>query len=79
MQFLGVSKSILFDKSYNAKRRRNSMFQVRQTEEMINKTFRMPSSLLDELTKIAEQEKISVNNLVRQCCEYALSNMKVEK
>ena len=55
------------------------MFQVRQTEEMINKTFRMPSSLLDELTKIAEQEKISVNNLVRQCCEYALSNMKTEK
>ena len=79
MQFLGVSKSILFDKSYNAKRRRNSMFQVRQTEEMINKTFRMPSSLLDELTKIAEQEKISVNNLVRQCCEYALSNMKTQK
>lgn len=51
------------------------MFQVRQTEEMINKTFRLPSSLLEELTRIAEQEKVSVNNLVRQCCEYALSNM----
>ena len=55
------------------------MFQVRQTEEMINKTFRLPQSLLDELTKIAEHEKVSVNNLVKQCCEYALANMKAEK
>ncbi len=57
----------------------NAMFQVRQTEEMINKTFRLPQSLLEELTKVAEQEKVSVNNLVRQCCEYALANMKAEK
>ena len=55
------------------------MFQVRQTEEMINKTFRLPATLLEELTKIAEHEKVSVNNLVRQCCEYAIANMKVEK
>lgn len=55
------------------------MFQVRRTEEMINKTFRLPSNLLDELTRIAEQEKVSVNNLVRQCCEYALSNMGKER
>ena len=57
----------------------NAMFQVRQTEEMINKTFRLPQSLLDELAKVAEHEKVSVNNLVRQCCEYALANMKAEK
>ena len=57
----------------------NVMFQVRQTEEMINKTFRLPASLLDELAKVAEHEKVSVNNLVRQCCEYALANMKAEK
>ena len=55
------------------------MFEIRKTEEMINKTFRLPASLLDELTQIAEHEKISVNNLVRQCCEYALGNMKKEK
>ena len=52
------------------------MFKVRQTEEMINKTFRLPRNLLEELTKVAESEQVSVNNLVRQCCEYALSNMK---
>ena len=61
------------------KGRINPMFKVRQTEEMINKTFRLPQSLLDELSRIAEHEKVSVNNLVRQCCEYALQNMKAEK
>ena len=55
------------------------MFEVKQTEEMLNKTFRLPQSLLEELTKVAEHEKVSVNNLVRQCCEYALANMKSEK
>ena len=55
------------------------MFRVKQTEEMINKTFRLPQSLLDELSRIAEHEKVSVNILVRQCCEYALANMKTEK
>lgn len=52
------------------------MFEVKQTEEMVNKTFRLPVPLLDELTKVAEHENVSVNNLIRQCCEYALANMK---
>ncbi len=55
------------------------MFRVQQSEEMINKTFRLPSSLLEELAKVAEHEHVSVNNLVKQCCEYALKNMKTEK
>ena len=55
------------------------LFKVKQTEEMINKTFRLPQSLLEELTKVAEAEHVSVNNLVRQCCEYALANMKAER
>ncbi len=55
------------------------LFKVKKTEEMINKTFRLPQNLLEELTKVAEAEHVSVNNLVRQCCEYALNNMKTEK
>ena len=54
----------------------DAVFEVRQTDEMINKTFRLPMPLLEELAKIAEHEKVSVNNLVRQCCEYALAHMK---
>jgi len=52
------------------------VFEVKQSEEMVNKTFRLPAPLLEELAKVADREKVSVNNLVRQCCEYALSNME---
>ena len=55
------------------------MFEVKQTDEMVNKTFRLPVPLLEELTRVAEHKSVSVNNLVRQCCEYALANMKAEK
>lgn len=55
------------------------VFEVKQTDEMVNKTFRLPMPLLEELTKVAEHEKVSVNNLVRQCCEYALDNMRSDK
>lgn len=51
------------------------MFKIEKTE-MISKTFRLPATLVQELQKIAQQEKISLNNLVKQCCEYALKNFK---
>ena len=55
------------------------MFKIQQNEQTVNKTFRLPVKLMEELTRVAAEEKISVNNLVRQCCEYALKNMKTEK
>lgn len=55
------------------------MFKIQQNEQMVNKTFRLPPRLVEELTRVAAEEKISVNNLVRQCCEYALNNMKPDK
>ncbi len=55
------------------------MFKIQQNEQMVNKTFRLPPRLVEELTRVAAEEKISVNNLVRQCCEYALNNMKTDK
>ncbi len=51
------------------------MFEVKKPE-MTNKTFRLPTELVERLTKIAQQKGISVNSLVRQCCEYALENLK---
>lgn len=51
------------------------MFKIEKTE-MINKTFRLPTNLVQELQKIAQEESISLNNLVKQCCEYALRNLK---
>ena len=49
-------------------------FSIRKSE-MVNKTFRMPEELVSKLEKVAQQNKVSVNNLVCQCCEYALENL----
>ena len=43
--------------------------------EMVNKTFRMPAELVERLNIVAQEQKVSLNNLVCQCCEYALNNM----
>ncbi len=43
---------------------------------MINKTFRLPINLIQALQIIAQNQGISLNNLVKQCCEYALNNIK---
>lgn len=51
------------------------MFKVKK-EEYVNKTFRIPVELLKKLEALAQNEKVSLNNLVIQCCNYALNNMK---
>ena len=51
------------------------MFKV-QKEEMVNKTFRLPSKLIEELQKVAQNKGVSLNNLIKQCCEYALCDKR---
>ncbi|MCI1273910.1 MAG: hypothetical protein LKG27_05705 [Clostridiaceae bacterium] len=51
------------------------MFKI-QKEEMVNKTFRLPVTLVDRLYELAQLKDISLNNLVKQCCEYALNNIE---
>ena len=53
-------------------------FRIRKTE-YINKTFRMPKTLVDELGVAAQAANISVNELVIQSCQYALENLVLEK
>ena len=43
--------------------------------EYVNKTFRMEKKLVEQLEKLAQNENISVNSLVIQCCNYALDNL----
>ena len=52
------------------------MFVVSRKNEMVNKTFRFPATLLDKLEEIAKRNDISVNSLVMQMAEYALANME---
>ena len=50
------------------------MFDVNKPEA-VNKTFRMPAALVERLTKVAQEKKVSMNYLIIRCCEYALDNM----
>ena len=54
------------------------MFDVKKPE-MANKTFRLPVELIKRLDTVAQQKGVSMNNLVLQCCEYALDNLKDEE
>jgi len=53
------------------------MFVVKKTESL-NKTIRMPSNLIEQLEKLAHVNDISFNQIVIQCCEYALSHLSEE-
>lgn len=50
------------------------MFKVKKPEH-ISKTFRMPLELVKKLEILAQEKDVSLNNLVIQCCEYALENI----
>ena len=50
------------------------MFKIKKLE-YINKTFRFPSELVKYLEILAQQKQVSLNNLVVQCCEYAIENI----
>lgn len=43
-----------------------------------NRTIRMPDALIEKITKISVEQDVSFNQVVVQCCEYALENMKSE-
>lgn len=51
------------------------MFHVERTEYG-NKTFRLPIDLIRTLEQVAQRENVSVNQLVIQCCRYALSHLE---
>lgn len=51
------------------------MFHVNRTE-YVNKTFRLPLDLAERLEQVAQKERVSMNQLVVQCCRYALDHME---
>jgi predicted HicB family RNase H-like nuclease len=50
------------------------MFVVRKPESS-NKTIRMSNDLIEKLEKLASEKDISFNQLIVQCCTYALENI----
>ena len=54
------------------------MFEIKTGEAMMNKTFRLPVVLVKRLETTGKKAGVSVNNLVRQCCEYALGQVQTK-
>ena len=54
------------------------MFEIKK-KEYVNKTFRMPQELIRKMETLAQDKQVSLNNLVIQCCEYALKNLDEDK
>lgn len=54
------------------------MFEIKNQQKS-NKTIRMPNELIEKLQNIADKNDISFNQVVVQCCEYALDNMLNQK
>lgn len=50
------------------------MFRI-EKPEMVNKTFRLPAELVKHLQEVAQQQGVSMNNLIVQCCNYALKHL----
>lgn len=41
-----------------------------------NRTVRMPDTLIERISQIAAEQDISFNQVVIQCCEYAIDNLR---
>jgi len=54
------------------------MFKIRKGYDSESKTFRLPIELIEKLDIIATQNKLSLNQLVIQCLNYAVDNIDVE-
>lgn len=50
-------------------------FKIKK-QEYVNRTFRITKELADQLSQVAQEEDISVNELVVQSCQFALEHRK---
>jgi len=54
------------------------MFRVNQKSERVytTKTFRFSRKMMEKVERVAAENNVSTNELVRQCIEYALGDME---
>ena len=50
-------------------------FEIKK-QEYVNRTYRITKELAEELSKVAQEENISVNELVVQSCQFPLEHRK---
>jgi len=53
------------------------MFKIQKDNPKANvqTTIRFDDKLYDEIKALSDQEEVSINSLVLQCCRYALDNL----
>ena len=51
------------------------MFQIEKPEK-VNGAFFIANCGLERITKLSQEKDVSVNQIIIQCCEYALSHME---
>ena len=52
------------------------MFKIQKGYDTEPKTFRLPIELIERLETLAAQNKLSLNQLVIQCLNYAVDNLE---
>ena len=52
------------------------MFRIQKGYDSEPKTFRLPIELIERLENLAAQNKLSLNQLVIQCLNYAVDNLE---
>ena len=55
------------------------MFTIKQGDDTVTKSLRMPRRLAQRMDRLAEENKVSCTALVLQCLQYALDNMGAEE
>lgn len=65
---------LMWQKSSKLRKKEDVMFRVEKTD-YVNKTFRLPLELVQKLERLAQAQQVSMNQLVLQCCNYALEHL----
>lgn len=65
---------LMWQKSSKLRKKEDAMFRVEKTD-YVNKTFRLPLELVQKLERLAQAQQVSMNQLVLQCCNYALEHL----
>jgi hypothetical protein len=61
--------------SFPPKVKEPTMLEFEKGFESVNKTFRIPQPMVEQLERLAGKYNTSVNKIVVQCLEYALENI----
>ena len=54
------------------------MLEIEKGYESVNKTFRIPVHIVEQLERLAGENNTSVNKVVVQCLQYALDNISTD-